>query len=76
MGHQETVEEMRAEKAEKYIELKNKKKEKEYEEWFLRYRPLDGKGEDNESNKTNKTNKTKSIRKKKRKTRKRKGLFF
>jgi len=76
MGHQETVEEMRAEKAEKYIELKNKKKDKEYEEWFLRYRPLDGKGEDNESNKTNKTNKTKSIRKKKRKTRKRKGLFF
>jgi hypothetical protein len=42
-GHQETVEEMRAEKAEKFKELKedNKKKDKEYEEWFLRYRPAD-----------------------------------
>ena len=43
MGHQETVEEMRAEKAEKYTELKGKKNDKEYEEWFLRYRPLDEK---------------------------------
>jgi hypothetical protein len=41
MGHQQTIEEMRAEKAQKYIELKNKKDSKEYQEWFLRYRPLD-----------------------------------
>jgi hypothetical protein len=42
-GHQETVEEMRAEKAEKFKELKDhkKKQDKEYEEWFLRYRPAD-----------------------------------
>jgi len=42
-GHQETVEEMRAEKAEKFKYLKEnkKKQDKEYEEWFLRYRPAD-----------------------------------
>ena len=68
MGHQETVEEMRAEKAEKYNELKNNKKSEEYAEWFLRYRPIDKK----DDTKT----KTKSKKTKKRKTRKRKGLFF
>ena len=41
VGHQETIEEMRAEKSEKFKELKNKKNSKEYEEWFLRYRPAD-----------------------------------
>ena len=41
MGHQQTIEEMRAEKAQKYIELKDNKNSKEYQEWFLRYRPLD-----------------------------------
>jgi len=41
IGHQETVEEMRAEKTEKFAELKDKKGTPEYEEWFLRYRPLD-----------------------------------
>lgn len=40
-GHQETLEEMRAEKAAKFIELKNARNTKEYEEWFLRYRPID-----------------------------------
>jgi hypothetical protein len=50
IGHQESVEEMRAEKAEKYQELKNKKNSKEYEEWFLNYRP-----EDNKKNKQTKT---------------------
>ena len=40
-GHQETVEEMRAKKAEKYKELKGDRNNKEYEEWFLRYRPSD-----------------------------------
>ena len=43
IGHQETVEEMRAEKTEKFAELKDKKGTPEYEEWFLRYRPLDTK---------------------------------
>jgi hypothetical protein len=85
IGHQETVEEMRAEKAEKYTELKGNQNDKEYEEWFLRYRPLDSKKEQeeekpynklNKTNKTNKGNKSNSNRKKKRKTRKRRGLFF
>jgi hypothetical protein len=42
-GHQQTLEEIRAEKAEKFKEFKQSKKknEKEYEEWFLRYRPED-----------------------------------
>lgn len=74
MGHQETIEEMRAEKAAKYTELKDKKDSSEYEEWFLRYRPTD-------NVKTNKVNKTsKVLNKRKGKTRKHKkkkrGLFF
>jgi len=78
MGHQETVEEMRAEKAEKYTELKGKKNDPEYEEWFLRYRPLDTKNEDDSNSKTEKPKKTRNNQKKKRrtKTRKRKGIFF
>ena len=72
IGHQETVEEMRAEKANKYNELKNKKKDAEYDSWFLKYRPTDGKNGDDDKKK-NKT-KRKNIRKKK--TKKRKGIFF
>uniref|UniRef100_A0A6C0I6L1 Poly(A) polymerase catalytic subunit domain-containing protein n=1 Tax=viral metagenome TaxID=1070528 RepID=A0A6C0I6L1_9ZZZZ len=83
MGHQETIEEMRAEKAEKFKELKDKKKTPEYEEWFLRYRPTDGKKDTIETNeKEDKTSspKNKSKRphalKKKAKTKKKKGFFF
>ena len=84
MGHQETVEEMRAEKAEKYNELKDKKKDQEYEEWFLRYRPTDKKvGDKGEEKKGEKGyekkengNKTKRNKRKKRSTRKRRGIFF
>ena len=38
-GHQDTVEEMRAEKAKKFTELKNNHNSKEFEEWFLMYKP-------------------------------------
>jgi hypothetical protein len=38
-GHQESVEEMRSEKAKKFKELKDKKGTHEYESWFLNYRP-------------------------------------
>ena len=38
-GHQDSIEELRAKKAEKFKELKNKKGTKEYNEWFLNYRP-------------------------------------
>jgi hypothetical protein len=40
-GHQESVEEMKAEKAAKYKELKESKDKKKFEEWFLNYRPDD-----------------------------------
>ena len=69
IGHQETVEEMRAEKAKKYNELKDKKNSTEYEEWFLRYRPADKK--EAATSKTHKVSKNK-----KKKTRKSKGIFF
>jgi hypothetical protein len=38
-GRQPSVEEMRAEKARKFNELKNKRGTRLYEEWFLNYRP-------------------------------------
>lgn len=38
-GHQDSIEEMRAEKAKKFKELQTKKGTKEYEEWFLNYKP-------------------------------------
>jgi len=38
-GHQDTVEEMRAEKAKKFAELKNNRGSREFEEWFLVYKP-------------------------------------
>ena len=40
-GHQETVEEIRAHKAEKYKELKQKGNKEEFQEWFLNYKPDD-----------------------------------
>ena len=39
IGKQPTIEEIRAEKAEKYKELSQKKGTKEYEMWFLKYSP-------------------------------------
>jgi hypothetical protein len=38
-GHQESVEEMRSQKATKYKELKLTKNKKEMDEWFLNYKP-------------------------------------
>lgn len=40
-GKQETVEEMRAEKAAKFKEMKDKRGTLEFEEWFLNYKPGD-----------------------------------
>ena len=40
-GHQESVEEMRAHKSEKFKELKNNRNSKEFQEWFLNYKPED-----------------------------------
>jgi len=83
MGHQETVEEMRAEKAAKFVELKDKRGKSEYEEWFLRYRPLDNKNSNEKQTKksNSKSNvKSKSTTKNKKttkaKTKKGLGIFF
>ena len=47
-GKQDTLEEMRNTKAEKYKELKNQRNSKEYESWFLRYVPFEEKMEKKE----------------------------
>jgi len=47
-GKQDTLEEMRNTKAEKYKELKNQRNSKEYESWFLRYIPFEEKMEKKE----------------------------
>ena len=65
-GEQDTIESIRAEKTEKFKELKDKKNTREYEEWFLRYTP----GEKSSTpTKKNQTKKRKN-RPKKKKTRK------
>ena len=40
-GKQETIEDMRTEKTEKFKELMNDKTNPEYEEWFMKYNPAD-----------------------------------
>ena len=82
MGHQETVEQMRAEKTTKFAELKDKKGTAEYDEWFLRYRPLDTKNdeemdEEKGNQKKPKTRKTRKTKRKitRRKIKTRKGFF-
>jgi hypothetical protein len=83
-GHQETVEEMLAEKAEKFKELKDYKKKQrtEYEEWFLRYRPADDlslkekKKQERKLKKTKAANKKPNAKKTETKKRGRGGLFY
>ena len=63
-GHQESVEEMKAEKALKYKELKKNNNKKMFEEWFLNYKQ------------TQKDNKNITVKKRKKKTtKKNNGLF-
>ena len=74
-GKQETLEDMRNTKAQKYKELKDKRNTKEYESWFLRYIPFEEKSNNKErksnKNKSNK-NQTKKHKTKKHKTKKNK----
>jgi hypothetical protein len=56
-GHQESVEEMRSEKAAKYKELKKSNNTKEMEEWILNYKPDQ---KNTSTKKTKKMKKTKS----------------
>jgi len=84
-GHQESIEEMRAQKAKKFKELQAKKDTRDYEEWFLNYKPqvINAKSEriakiENKSIKSNKKNNTqKNKRKNQKKTKKSKskGIF-
>lgn len=62
-GKQETMEDIRANKALKFQELKNKKNSKEYEEYFLRYTP--GSKEIKEKETKGKKSKTKKSKTKK-----------
>jgi hypothetical protein len=62
-GHQESVEEMRAEKAAKYRELKQSKNKAALDEWFLNYKPdqkSSGETEEKEKPETKKKKKTKA----------------
>jgi hypothetical protein len=74
IGHQETIEEMRAQKTAKFQELKNNRNSKEFEEWFLRYRPADlamnKKGSDEKSNEPKNVTVKKKPKRKKSGTRK------
>ena len=71
-GHQETLEEMRSQKAKKFKELKNKKGTREYEEWFMSYNPAE-KVTKRHSRKKTKINNSKKSRNK---TKKQRGLFY
>jgi hypothetical protein len=72
-GHQESVEEIRAHKAEKYKELKKSGDKKEFEEWFLNYKPDEINLKNNKEKKQEKKEK-KEKKTKKRKTKKSKGF--
>jgi hypothetical protein len=62
-GHQESVEEMRAHKAEKYKDIKQRGDKNEFEEWFLNYKPDDLKGKKDKDTKEKKEIKEKKEKK-------------
>ena len=59
-GHQESVEEMKSEKAAKYKEFKQTNNKKMFEEWFLNYKPDDIKLDKETSSGLKKKSKTKT----------------
>jgi hypothetical protein len=65
-GHQESVEEMRADKAAKYKEIKQKNDKGMLEEWFLNYKPDDFKNKKSDDNKPYKSDYKKKYHKSKR----------
>jgi hypothetical protein len=67
-GHQESVEEMKAEKALKYKELKKNNNKKIFDEWFLNYKPDVIESQKNIKNTT--------VKKKKKKTTKKNNRLF
>jgi hypothetical protein len=62
-GHQESIEEMRAHKSQKYKELKESGDKVEFEKWFLNYKPDSMKHNDTKTKTKTKTRKTKKTRK-------------
>jgi len=66
-GHQDSIEEIRTEKSNKYKELKKNNDKKQFEEWFLNYKPDDIKTRKEE---TNTIKKPKNKKKNKKKTKK------
>jgi hypothetical protein len=74
-GHQDSLEEMKAEKAAKYKELKKTGNTKEFEEWFLSYKPEDLKNKQMKREDNNYEKLTKVKKSKKNKKRKTKKLF-
>ena len=74
-GHQDSIEELRAEKASKFKELKNKKGTKEYDEWFLNYRPEDKLEYNKKTAKSSRITKTKKNIKNKPNTKKKNYTF-
>ena len=77
-GHQDSVEEMRAQKSEKYKELREKRGTKEFDEWFLNYKPSaeTNKTEKTSSSKNAKTAKNNPKKKKTRRKTKKSGFAF
>jgi len=76
-GHQESIEEMKAEKAAKYKEFKKTNNKKMFEEWFLNYRPDDIKTEKEDIKTEKEANKikNKTVKKKSNKKTKKTGIF-
>jgi len=62
-GHQESLEEIRSHKAEKYKELKEKGDKEEFNKWFLNYKPDDLKVKKQETNTKEKKSSKKSSKK-------------
>jgi hypothetical protein len=62
-GHQESVEEIRASKAEKFKEFKKNRNSKDFQEWFLNYKPDDIKTNKLEGEKTNTSKNAKTSKK-------------
>jgi len=76
-GYQPSLEDLKREKAKKFIELKDKKGTKEYEEWFLNYAPLQKNSIINNKKMTSNKTKNKAFKyKMKNKTLKKKGIFW
>jgi hypothetical protein len=69
-GHQETIEEIKAEKAKKYKELKKNDNQKLLDEWFLNYMPDNIKNEENKNEENKKEENKKTISKKRTKRKK------